>query len=161
MTNDLKQFRKIHSYSWPAYTDLTFKNRTTNSTIYTHVLVARVTVYAYFSRFPCSFWNRENLTFSDIIIFPVITFLRFIKEDSSSNIHQSKNNSTTIQNFQFTQIKNMIRSPFALFLTIVSIQQAVLGSMLTVRFRREADKDEIITISEAGKFEKILRREKF
>ena len=45
----------------------------------------------------------------------------------------------------------MIRSPFALFLTIVSIQQAVLGSMLTVRLRREADKDEIITISEAGK----------
>ena len=47
----------------------------------------------------------------------------------------------------------MIRSPFALFLTIVSIQQAVLGSMLTVRFRREADKDEIITISEAGKLQ--------
>ena len=45
----------------------------------------------------------------------------------------------------------MIRSPFALFLTIVSIQQAVLGSMLTVRLRREADKDEVITISEAGK----------
>ena len=47
----------------------------------------------------------------------------------------------------------MIRSPFALFLTIVSIPQAVLGSMLTVRLRREADKDEIITISEAGKLQ--------
>ena len=47
----------------------------------------------------------------------------------------------------------MIRSPFALFLTIVSIQQAVLGSMLTVRLRREADKDEVITISEAGKLQ--------
>ena len=42
--------------------------------------------------------------------------------------------------------------PFALFLTIISIQETVLGSLLTVRFRREADKDEIITISEAGKF---------
>ena len=52
----------------------------------------------------------------------------------------------------------MIRSPFGLFLTIVSIQQAVLGSMLTVRFRREADKDEIITISEAGKLKKMTKR---
>lgn len=39
--------------------------------------------------------------------------------------------------------------PFALFLSIISIQQTVLGSLLTVRIRREADKDEIITISEA------------
>ena len=47
--------------------------------------------------------------------------------------------------------------PFALFLTIISMQQAVMGSLLTVRFRREADKDEIITISEGGKFpEKFL-----
>ena len=37
------------------------------------------------------------------------------------------------------------------------MQQAVMGSLLTVRFRREADKDEIITISEGGKFpEKFL-----
>ena len=55
----------------------------------------------------------------------------------------------------------MIRSPFGLFLTIVSIQQAVLGSMLTVRFRREADKDEIITISEAGKLKKKYDPEKW
>ena len=94
--------------------------------------------------------NRANLTFSDIIIFRY-HFPQIYKRGLISQYPPIKNNSTFKTFNSNTQIKNMIRSPFALFLTIVSIQQAVLGSMLTVRFRREADKDEIITISEAGK----------
>ena len=95
--------------------------------------------------------------------FSVITFLRFIKRGLICS-HPIKNNST-FKNFQFTHLKTLTKyykmMPFALFLTIISIQETVLGSLLTVRFRREADKDEIITISEAGKFLYIVFYKEF